>query len=245
MRQSEPSRSAEQPDENPYAPPREEVRPDIDQNRSDQAASQRPERLRRESCIRVTGLLCLIVAIFAILTFGLGTLWELRAINSAGRGGVEPWMHQRWIVRMTSVISLAVIAAVFSWGLFRLRNWGRWALTIVTTLPVPVLVYGWLLLYRSENLGLQENPNPGRLISLSVLSALSCPPLLFLMWSPKGRMVFSAGYLESTRQTPRLRLGCLGTLPAVAAAAAGFVSYLLLLMAILTILAMLRLIRSI
>ncbi len=137
MRQSEPSRDGERPDENPYAPPRAEVRPEIDQKGTDQAASQRKEHLRRELCIRVTGLLCLIMAIIVILTFGLGTLWELRAADSAERGGVEPWMHERWIVRMTSVISLAAIAAVSSWGLFRLRNWGRWALTIVTMLPVP------------------------------------------------------------------------------------------------------------
>ena len=67
---------------------------------------------------------------------------------------------------------------------------------IVTTLPVPAIVYGWLLLNRTENLGLEENLNSASLIALSVMSALSCPPLLFLMWSPKGRTVFSPGYLE-------------------------------------------------
>ena len=210
MQQSEPSSDAERPDENPYAPPRAELRPEVDKKTADEGESQRKEHLRRESCIRVTGLLCLIMAMIIILTFGFGTLSELRRIGSSGEEGIEPWMHRRWIARMTSVISLAVIGAVTSWGLFRLKNWGRWALTIVTTLPIPALFCGWLLLPRTANPAVEESPDLVGLIAMSVVSALSSLPSLFLVWSPKGRMVFSPGYRQTIRQTPELRPGCSG-----------------------------------
>jgi hypothetical protein len=244
MQPIKPSSDAERPDENPYAPPQAEPRPEADKKRAVQADSQRKEHLRRESCIRATGLLCLIIAVIVILTFGLGTLSELRRIGSSGEEGIEPWMHRRWIARMTSVISLAVIAAFTSWGLFRLRNWGRLALTIVTTLPVPAPLCGWLLLNRTANPGLEERPALKGLILLSAISALSSLPSLFLMWSPKGQMVFSPEYRETIRQTPDLRPGCSGLLPTLVAAPAGFVSYSLLMVTVLTILVMLGLIRS-
>jgi hypothetical protein len=142
MKQTKPSVDDEGPDDNPYAPPRAETRPAVDEVESNPVEKRRRKHIRRESCIRLTGLLSLIMAVIVLLTFLLGTLSELRRQDSS----IEPWMHQRWIVRMASVNSLAAIAALTSWGLFRLRNWGRWALTIVTTLPVPALVCGWLLL---------------------------------------------------------------------------------------------------
>ena len=155
------------------------------------------------------------------------------------------WMYRRWVARMISVISIAVLAFVTSWGLFRLRNWGRWALTIVTTLPVPALVCGWLLLNRTPSPGVQESLNPAGLITLSVMSALSGPLLLFLMWSPRGEMVFSPEYSETIRRTPGSRSGYSGILPALAALSAELASYMVLSLTVLLILVTLGLIRSI
>jgi hypothetical protein len=241
MRQSEPSPDAGQPDVNPYAPPKVELIPELDNQPADQAESQRKAHLLRESCIRVTGLLCLIMAVIVLLTFGLGSLYELRRDALSGEE-IEPWKHQRWIARMTSVISLAVIAAVTSWGLFRLRNWGRWALTIVTVLPVLASFCSWQWLTRT---GKPYDPDDFmRLVVLSVMSILASLPSLFLLWSPKGRMVFSAGYRETVRQTPALRPGFLGFVPALLTVPAGFASYSLLMVTVFMILVMLGLIRS-
>jgi hypothetical protein len=146
---------------------------------------------------------------------------------------------------MTVLLALAVIAAVTSWGLYRLKDWARWALTIVTTLPILVHLASWLLLYSTSNRTVQENVGPEGLIALSVMSAFSCPRLQFLMWSPKGRTVFSRGYLELIRRTPDLRPGCSGILPTVVTVPAGFFSYWVLLMAVLMILVMSGLMRSI
>ena len=230
MSQNEPSRRVEQPGENPYSPPQTEIRPAVDENATDEIANQRTEYLGRESCIRITGLFGLILAGFVFLSFGLGTLSELYRQEEKS---IEPWMHRRWVARMICVISMAVLAFVTSWGLFRLRNWGRWALTIVTTLPFPALVCGWLLL------------NLTALKALFVMSALSSPILIFLMWSPRGKMVFSPEYAETIRRTPGSRPECLGILPALAAVSAELSSYFMLLLTVLTILAMMGLIHSI
>ena len=244
MPQSDLSRRGERPDENPYAPPRAETGPAVDEKEPDQVRNQRKKHLRRESCIRAAGLIGLILAGFVVLSFGFGTLHEIYKF-SVGEEDIDPWMYRRWVARMICVISIAVLAFVTSWGLFRLRNWGRWALTIVTTLPVPALVCGWLLLKLIANPGLQENLNPATLTALSVMSALSCPLLLFLMWSPKGETVFSPEYSETIRRTPGSRPGWWGNLAALAVVSAELTSYLVLLLIVLSILTMLELIRSI
>ena len=105
---------------------------------------------------------------------------------------------------------------------------------------------GWLLLNRTTSPGLQENLNSAGLTALSVMSAISCPLLLFLMWSPRGEMVFSPEYLEIVRRTTGSRPGCLGILPALAVVQlAELASYMVVMMTVLSILAMLEMIRSI
>jgi hypothetical protein len=243
MRQGEPSKDTELSHDDPYAPPRAMTEPADGENESNEAEIQRKKHIRRESCIRVTGLLSLILAVIVILVFGLGTLSELRKLDPPGEA-LEPWMYLRWIVRMTIVISLAVIAAVISWGLFRLRNWGRWLLTVVATVPVPVLLGGWLLLNRIENPELRESLESSGLIALSVMAALSCPLLLFLTWSSKSKYVFLPGYRDTIRQTSHLRPGYRGILAAMLIVPAMFASYFALLMTLLSILALLDFIRS-
>jgi hypothetical protein len=245
MWHSQPYWEVDEPEESPYAPPRAEIKPEVDKKEPDQAEIQRKNHLLRESCVRITGLLCLILAIIVFLSFGFGTLSELLQRKAPGEPGIEPWMHRRWIARMTSVLALAVIAAVTSWGVFRLKNWGRWGLTAVTMLPVPPLIWGWLFLHRIAGRGFPETLEPKGLVALSVMSALSCPPLLFLLWSPKGKTVFSPEYRELIRQTPDLRPGCWGALPALVTALAGFISYFVLLLTGLMILTVLEVIRSV
>jgi hypothetical protein len=241
MPQIEPISSAERPDENPYAPPSEDRRASVDEKATDGLANLRTKHLRRESCIRLSALIGLILAGFVGLTFGVGSLFELYRQEE----GIELLSDRRWVARMICVISIAILAFVTNWGLFRLRNWGRWALTIVTTLPLPVLICAWLLLNRTANPEIQESIDPVGLTIVSMISALPYTLLLFLMWSPKGRIVFSPEYRETIRQTPHARSGCSGVFVAVVAVSAALFSYFVLLMSVLAILAMIGLIRSI
>jgi hypothetical protein len=242
MPQVEPSNPAERPDENPYAPPRDDRRASVDETETGQVESQRTKHLRRESCIRNAGLISSILAGCVVLTFSVGALFELYRQEEQD---IELSIYRRWVARMICVISIAILAFVTSWGLFWLRNWGRWALTMVTTVPLPVLVCAWLLLNRTANPEVQESIDPVGLTILCVVSALPYTFLLFLMWSPKGSMVFSPEYRETIRQTPHLRSGCSGIFPALVTVSAALYSYYVLMMSVLSILAMMGLIRSI
>jgi hypothetical protein len=243
MQQSKPSSDAERPDENPYAPPKAEISSAVEEGKTDEAGSQRQKHLRRETCIRITGLLSLILATIVLLSFGLGTLYEFQK-TATGEVAIEAWIYRRWVARMATVNSLAFVATVTSWGLFQLRNWGRWALTIVLLVPFPILLFSLLLRNCSEAATAQESVDSIGLIALSIVLALSCTPQLFLLWSPKGRTVFSAGYRKIIEQTPKLRGGCLGFLQALLIIPASFASYLVLMVTTLNTLVILGLIRS-
>jgi hypothetical protein len=107
----------ERPDDDPYAPPRAGTNPEVDEKETDQVGNQRKEHLRRESCIRVAGILGLILAGYAVLTFVLVPLSELYDPESLGEEGIVPWMFQRWVARSICDILIAVLAFVTSWGL--------------------------------------------------------------------------------------------------------------------------------
>jgi hypothetical protein len=185
----------------------------------------------------------LILAAIVLLGFGLGTLYEFQR-TSTGEGAIEAWIYRRWLARMATVNSLALLAAVTSWGLFQLRNWGRWALTIVLLVPLPILLFSLLFHDRSGAATAQESVDSVGLIGLTIVLALSCAPQLFLLWSPKGRTVFSPGYRKVIEQTQDLRRGCLGYLQALLIVPASFASYLVLMVTALNTLVVLGLIRS-
>ena len=242
MPEIKPDSPAERPDENPYAAPEVERTPAPDGDETDPVWSQRTKHLRRESCIRVTGLIGLIFAGFVLLAFGGGMLVE---IFRQEEEGIELWMHRRWMARMIGVSSIAILAFVASLGLFRLQNWGRWTLTIMATLPVPAIVCAWLFENRTANPGVQDGLETANFAVLFVMSALSSPLLLFLMWSPRGQTVFSSEYAETIRQTPGSRPGCSGIFPALAAVFAELISCLVFLLTALSLLVLLGVIRSI
>jgi hypothetical protein len=241
MQQTKPSPDADPPRENPYAPPAAEESSAVNDGNTDEAGSQRQKHLRRETCIRITGLLSLILAVAVLLSFGLGTHYELQK-TLTGERDIEPWMYRRWIARMATVNSLAFVATVTSWGLFRLRNWGRWALTLVSVVPLPIVICSWLIGTRSADPTVQDYSVSS--IALTIVSALSCTPQLFLLWAPKGDMVFSPGYRKIIEQTPELRGGCLGFLQALLFIITSLVSYIVLMVAMLNTLMILGLIRS-
>ncbi len=242
MAQGDPLGGGEWPGDNPYAPPQAPILPAVDEKPTDQDWNQRTKHLRRESCIRIAGLFGVLLAGFVVLVFGLVLIVEFYGQEE---DEIPSWMYRRWVARLISVISIAVLAFVTNWGLFRLRGWGRWALTVSTTLPVPVLFCGWILLINTPSTGGQESVNPAGLTTLSVMSALSCPLLLYVMWSSSGQMAFSPGKSESIRRTLASRAGCSSIFAALVVLSAESVSYVVMLVIVLTMLAKLELIRSI
>jgi hypothetical protein len=222
---------------NPYAAPQADIRHAA---QSEDVGAGSHGRLRREAIVRLAGLLGLIAAVVLFLAFSLGTLSELQhAVDDVG------WRFERWVVRMASVLALAALAIAIDWGLLGLRNWARLALTVVTLLPVPALALAWLLLGLTRHPRLAESVSAFGLTVVSVMSGLSCSVLLSVMWSPKGRTVFSPDYAETLDRKVRLGPGCLGVGSAFVFLLAEFGSFVVLLMTVLTLAAVSGTIRSV
>jgi hypothetical protein len=237
MSQSNPSADGERQDDNPYAPPRTEIRPGVESQDTDERPCGISRQPRREIALRIGGLFGFIIAIVIALGFCYGTLLRFR--NSDGGRGIEAGTSQGSLA-LAGIVSLSIIAAVTSWGVFRLKNWGRWALTITTMLTAPALLCVGLLVTYTAKPGFKGTFNYNVFNVFCVMSLLSSSVLVLLMWSPKGRIVFSPGYKESIRQTPRLRDRCAGLILGLLTALAGLISYFAILLTVLTMWEILR-----
>lgn len=241
MQQTNPPSDGERWDD-PYQPPQVKTNPATEQKENDQAERQRNLHLLRESSIRLTGLLGMIMAVCAALLFTLYVYDLFYHPDVFDKNGSAPLTAPPWFLP-TSFFLLLMIEGATSWGIYRLRNWGRWGLTIVTSFPVLIILCGWFLLKIVGNQAIRKLIDQVSLSIYFVISGLCCTLLLFLMWSSEGRTVFSPGYCEIMRQTPRLRPGCSGIGLAFLAGLAEFISYILFFLSVLSALVMLGLIQ--
>jgi hypothetical protein len=154
-------------------------------------------------------------------------------------------MHQRWIARMTCVLALAVIAAVMSWGLCRLRNWAKWLFTFAVALPTPLLLWSWIIASRLGKNAPPADLDPSGMVYMVLISILIASPVLYLMWSPRGAMVFSPERSESIARMRPNHLGCAGILGGLGISVVLFISFTLLAFSVLAVLVSAGIIRSI
>src|SRR4051812_31830654 len=107
-------------DDAKWAPPREE---DI-----------RRDLLPTEAAFRVAGTIGMVLGASVFVIFAVPVSGMLREAGEPG--GIllgEDWRWRRWVARMASVLTLAVVGAVTSWGLRRRRPWTRWSLIVLGT----------------------------------------------------------------------------------------------------------------
>jgi hypothetical protein len=233
--------SFNEPEHNPYAPPRTDIRP-LAENAASESEDRRP--VGRETIIRIGGLIGLILAGLVFVVFGLGFLSEFKKIAVA-EGQIDPWKYRVYISRMASTISVCLLAAVTNWGLFRLRRWGRWALTCATVLPVPVMSLCYLMIRGLTRLEAGESIFPWRLAIITMGTSIYWIHILFLLWSPKGMAVFSRGYTDARRRGARKGAGCFPVIGAFGFAFAQGISYTALVLSVLSLLEFVGLLPSI
>jgi hypothetical protein len=224
------SSEAENRRSNPYAPPQSESGPTADSTAIDEALNQRRIHLRRESCIRMTGLLSFMLNAIVVVALGLLAYFALRPFPSP--------IPRSWIAFATLVAAIAFACAVTGWGLYLLRNWARWGLTLLAALPPASQILCWILINYASDPPWDRVPGPGRLERTIGLSLLSSLPQLIVMWSPKSSVVFSSAYKVIIRQTRALPRGWLGILPAMLLAPAALLSSFLLMMSVILAMAM-------
>ncbi len=132
---------------------------------------------RREATIRIGGLLIVPPAVLLLLFVAYH---------------VEPWTPdptEFWTAKLFFVMAVCLLAALTGWGLFELRRWSRWALSIAATALTPVSVYVLSLYFRI----IREN-DVWMVELTALIAATSWIPLLLILWSPNGRTVFAPEY---------------------------------------------------
>jgi hypothetical protein len=219
-------------EDNPYASPLAEVHPPL---HGSAEGSLAPRYAAREGIIRGGGLIGLILSVLVLAVFGLGFLSEFRKIAIA-EGGIDPWKYRLYIARATSALSVISLAVVTNWGLLRLRRWARWVFSCASILPTQLLI----LVYLSPRLaGIPERKGSMTASDLIIAVAalgLFCVPILYVLWSRAGMVVFSDDYLDTSRQVNEKRYGCLPIMGAVAFGFAQGVAYTGLALTVMAIL---------
>jgi hypothetical protein len=165
----------------------------------------------------MTGLLSLSLTAIAVLIMGYLTYDDLR------HDRIPLTVYSTSIV-FVALALLVVASAGTGWGLYRLRNWARWGLTILATLPPVSLIVCWILIYQVSDRPWDHAPPQWRLAWLIGLTLITCLPQLIVMWAPKSCVVFSKGYQFTIVQTPELRTRWWAVLPALLLAPAALLS---------------------
>jgi len=140
---------------------------------------------RREATIRIGGLIIIPPAVLSLLFVA----YHLEPS--------KPDPTQLWTIKHLFVVAVCLFAAFTGWGLFELERWSRWALSAAATAHTPFSVYALSLYFkviREREVWMVE--------LMALIAATSWIPLLFILWSPSGRAVFTPGYprVVGTRQ---------------------------------------------
>lgn len=206
----------------------------------------RLDLLPTESAFRLAGTLGMVLAASIFVIFAVPVSGILRVAGEPG--GVllgEDWILRRWIVRMASILTLAVVAAVTSWGLIRLHPWSRWVLLGLGTVPLWTLGFTVGLRIRGGGSVLQ---GLGDVLAMLCASIFVIPSSITAFWAAcarRGRMVLGLHYNGLVARTSKLSPSWKMEIPlGVGLAFAMLVLYWMLLLLFLEVLAQCGVIRT-
>jgi hypothetical protein len=210
-------------------------------------AEIRSDLLPTEAALRVAGTIGMVLSASTFVIFAVPVSGMLR--EAGGPDGillVEDWLWRRWVARMASLLTLAVVAAVNCWGLSRLRPWARWPLVALAAVPPLALVAGLGLRAWSADPALREL---GDVMTMPCVGLVVYPASIAACWaacSRRGRTVLSPHYEGMVARTPKLSARLTTGLPAgLALALAMLILYWTLLLTFLGALVACGVIRSI
>lgn len=207
----------------------------------------RRDLLPTEAAFRVAGTVGMVLGASVFVIFAVPVSGMLREAGEPG--GVlldEDWRWRRWVARMASILTLAVVGAVTSWGLSRRRPWARWALIVLGAVPPSALVAGLGLRIGVAAPGLREL---GDIMTMPCVGVVVFPASIAAYWaacSRRGREVLGPHYEGMVARTPKLspRLST-GLLAGLGLAGATVILYWTLDLMFLGVLAACGVIRSI
>ena len=177
----------------------------------------RRDLLPTEAAFRVAGTTAMILGASVFVVFAVPVSSMLR--HADGPDGLlvdEDWLFRRWVARMTTALTLAVLASLMGSGLRRRRPWARVALIGLGGVPILALIAGLVL--RATGMGQAVREFSDALV-LPCVGAIVYPASLAAFWaafSRRCRAVFDPDYddliARTPKLTPRLRTGLWGGL---------------------------------
>jgi len=165
----------------------------------------RLDLLPTEAMFRVAGAIGMVLGAAVFVIFAVPVSGMLRVAGEPG--GVlldEDWKWRRWVARMATVLTLAVVAAATSWGLGRRRPWARWALILLGAVPPLALAVGLGLRPQGDEPAVREL---GDVMTMPCVGVIVFPASALAFWaacSRRGRLVFGPQYDELSARTPKL-----------------------------------------
>jgi hypothetical protein len=206
----------------------------------------RRDLLPTVAAFRVAGTIVMVLGASVFVIFGVPVSGMLR--EAWEPGGIlldEEWLWRRWVARMASVLTLALVATVMGWSLRRRRPWARWALIVLGAVPPLAMVAGLGLRAWSADPAMREL---GDVMTIPCVGAVVFPASIAAYWaacSRRGRAVFGPHYEGVVARTPKLSpRSTTGLLAGLGLAWATFILYWTLLLMFLGGLAACGVIRS-
>lgn len=99
----------------------------------------RRDLLSTEAAFRVAGTIGMVMGVLVFVGFAIPVSIMLRAGGEPGGILLElDWRWDRWVARMASVMTIAILATVTSWGLRWQSPWAWWALILLACMEVIV-----------------------------------------------------------------------------------------------------------
>lgn len=207
----------------------------------------RRDLLPTEVAFHVAGTVGMVLAASVFVTFGVPVSGMLREAGEPG--GIlfgEDWRWRRWVARMASVLPLAVVGAVTSWGLRRRRPWARWALMVLGAVPPLAMIAGLGLRAWGVAPAVRELLDVMTLPCVGVVVLSASIAAYWAACSRRGRAVFRPHYEDVVARTRESSPNStIGVLAGVGLTWAKFVLYWTLLFLFLSVLAACGVIRSV
>jgi hypothetical protein len=207
----------------------------------------RRDLLPTEASFRVAGTMGMVLGASVFVVFAVPVSGMLHGAGEPGGVLLEAdWLWRRWVARMASVLTLAVVGTITGWGLSRLRPWARWALIVLGAVPPLSLAAGLGLRARVAGPGVRELSDLPGLACVAMLVVLASMAAYRAACSRHGRAVLARDYRGLVERTPKLSTTwTAGLRNGAGLALAMFILYWTLLLTLLGVLAACGVIRSI
>lgn len=168
-------------------------------------ADVRFEHLPIETAFRVAGNAAMILGSLVFVLFGVPVSFMLnRGGEPDGILRAEDWLWNRWVARMASVLTVAVLGTVLGWGLKRRCPWSRWALLLVGAVPPATLIVCLVLRTVLAHPGLRSVIDPAAVLLASVFVFPASLAVCWMGLSRRGRAVYARSYNDLIARTPKV-----------------------------------------